>query len=106
MLGHEGSGDKLRESTAFKAPTKQCRKLLPNGGEPSPQAQKQLQERALKFSACMRSHGVHNFPTLTVEGGLVHIGIHPGSGLNPSSPQFQAAQKVCRQYFGPPAHPR
>jgi hypothetical protein len=47
----------------------------------------------LLFSKCMRSHGVPNFPDPSSRGGIQFT---PGSGLNPQSPAFQAAQKVCR----------
>ena len=39
----------------------------------------------------MRSHGVPNFPDPSHGGG----GIQLGSGINPQSPAFQAAQKIC-----------
>jgi hypothetical protein len=47
---------------------------------------------ALRFSECMRAHGVTNFPDPGSGGG---IQIHPGSGLNPRSPAFQSAQQDC-----------
>jgi hypothetical protein len=47
----------------------------------------------LQFSRCMRSHGVPNFPDPSSGGG---IQITPGSGRDPRSPAFQAAQKACR----------
>jgi hypothetical protein len=40
----------------------------------------------------MRANGVPNFPDPSTGGG---IAIRPGSGLNPQSPAFQAAQKAC-----------
>jgi hypothetical protein len=89
-------------SPQFDAAAKNCRKLLPNGGEPTPQERAQAQERALKFSACMRSHGLPNFPTPTFEGNGARLSLKAGSGLDPRSPQFQAAQRACRTYFGPP----
>jgi hypothetical protein len=46
----------------------------------------------VRFSSCMRASGVPNFPDPSAGGGLA---IRPGSGLNPSSPAFQAAQKRC-----------
>lgn len=46
----------------------------------------------LKFSTCMRSHGVPNFPDPSGGGG---IHISSGSGINPSSPAFTAAQAGC-----------
>jgi hypothetical protein len=58
----------------------------------------------LKFSECMRSHGVSNFPDPNPGGG---INISPGSGLDPQSPAFQSAQQSCKKLLpggGPPAH--
>jgi hypothetical protein len=46
----------------------------------------------LRFSACMRAHGVPNFPDPSSRG---QIAITPGSGLDPFSPAFEAAQKAC-----------
>ena len=68
---------------------------LPSGAT----ARKHLQE-ALEYSICMRSHGVPNFPDPGNGGG---IEISSGSGIDPSSPQFQAAQKACQKYS--PANP-
>jgi hypothetical protein len=47
---------------------------------------------AIKFSECMRTHGVPNFPDPSPGGG---IQLSSGSGVNPSSPSFQGAQKAC-----------
>lgn len=47
-----------------------------------------------KFAACMRSNGVPNFPDPSAQGG---ISITPGSGIDPSSPQFQSAQTACQK---------
>jgi hypothetical protein len=47
---------------------------------------------AIKFSDCMRSHGVSNFPDPSPGGG---IQINSGSGINPQSPAFQSAQNAC-----------
>jgi hypothetical protein len=54
---------------------------------------------ALKFSQCMRTHGVPNFPDPTSSGGgqpTIQLNGGPGSGLDPQSPQFQAAQSACK----------
>ncbi len=48
----------------------------------------------LKFADCMRSHGVPNFPDPGAAGGG-GIPIAAGSGINPRSPAFQAAQNAC-----------
>jgi hypothetical protein len=86
------------DSPKFKAAQKACEKLLPNGGQPTPQEQAKLQAQALAFSACMRKHGIPNFPDPQFSGGHVQLSIKggPGSGLDPKSPKFQAAQKACQ----------
>jgi hypothetical protein len=61
-----------------------------SGGPPSPA----VTAAFLKFARCMRSHGVPNFPDPGSGGG---IDISPGSGLDPASPAFQAAQRQCKK---------
>jgi hypothetical protein len=61
------------------------------------------------FSACMRAHGVTNFPDpgLHLSGSFNSIaGIEFPSTINPSSPAFEAAQTACAKLLprgGPPA---
>jgi hypothetical protein len=85
-------------SPKFQAAQQACRKVLPNGGQPSPAQIAKAQKAALAFSACMRSHGVKDFPDPTFSGGGVQlrIGGKPGSDLDPSSPIFQKAQTACQ----------
>ena len=45
-----------------------------------------------KFSACMRKHGITNFPDPSSTGV---ISIHSGMGIDPSSPTFQSARTAC-----------
>src|SRR5258708_5931668 len=78
----------------FQAAQKTCQKLLPNGGKASPADQAKAQAQLLKFSACMRSHGLANFPDPKISGGGIQMSI--GKGLDPNSPVFQAAQKACQ----------
>jgi hypothetical protein len=57
-------------------------------------------QAALKFSRCMRSHGV-NLPDPTVNGGGVGVTMKAGPGsVNPSSAVFEAAQKACQGLMG------
>jgi hypothetical protein len=87
------------ESAQFQAAQKVCGKLAPNGGKaPSAAEQAKMQESALNFSKCMRSHGVPNFPDPEFHsGGGVGIRIGgKGSGIDPNSPQFKAANKTCQ----------
>jgi hypothetical protein len=87
------------ESAQFQAAQKVCGKLAPNGGKaPSAAEQTKMQESALNFSKCMRSHGVPNFPDPEFHSGG-GVGIRIGgksSGIDPNSPQFKAAQKTCQ----------
>ncbi len=82
------------KSPQFKAAQEACQKLAPSKGTQSPAQQAQSAAQALKFSECMQSHGEPNFPDPNSQGG---IQITNSSGLNPSSPQFQAAQNACQK---------
>jgi hypothetical protein len=95
--GGRGSSQGLNPgSPQFQAAQKACRSLAP-APKISPQQTAAMQAQALKFSECMRSHGVPSFPDPKFEGGGVRISLHAGpGGSNPQSPQFQAAQKACQ----------
>jgi hypothetical protein len=45
-----------------------------------------------KFSACMRKHGVTNFPDPSGQGVIT---MHSGMGIDPGSPAFMSARTVC-----------
>ena len=87
------------DSPKFRAAQQACRKLLPNGGQPTPAEIAKAQQAALSFSKCMRAHGVSEFPdpTFSSNGGI-GIKIRPGSksGLSPNNPTFRAAQQACQ----------
>ena len=101
------------QSAQFQAASKACAKLSPKGGKPpSPAEQAKLQEKALLFSQCMRTHGVPSFPDPEFSSSGGGVGIHIGgrkggpSRIDPSSPQFQAAQKACQSIMpGPKGGP-
>ncbi len=98
IQNHNGHGPNP-ESSRFQAAEKACSKYAPSKVAPSPAEQAKMQEGALKFSACMRSHGVPNFPDPEFHsgGGGVRVRIgRKGSGIDPNSPQFKAAQKTCQ----------
>ncbi len=44
---------------------------------------------AVKFAACMRTHGVPNFPDPGVPVG------QPGSGIDPNSPAVHSSEQAC-----------
>ncbi|MGO9179419.1 MAG: hypothetical protein ACLQHS_09130, partial [Candidatus Limnocylindrales bacterium] len=43
----------------------------------------------------MRAHGVPNFPDPKFSGGGISMNLN-GSGIDPNSPTFQAAQQACQ----------
>jgi hypothetical protein len=86
------------QSPAFQKAEKACRKYTPNGGKaPSPAEQAKAQAAALKFSACMRSHGLPKFPDPQFSSGRTSLKVGRTSGIDPSSRVFQAAQKACQK---------
>ena len=83
----------------FRAPAsayRACLHLLPNGGQLTAAQQQIISPLMLKLAACMRSHGIMNFPDPTVNANGISVDPH---GLNTSSAQFHAAQQVCRKYL-------
>ncbi len=77
---------------AFEAAQKACKEYLAPGGSPPtiPESQR-LQD--LADAACMRHHGLSNFPDPTFNSGGESLQLPPG--LTPQSPAFQRAAKAC-----------
>ena len=98
---------------AFQAAQKACAKYVPKGNPIGATQIRNLRKAALEMANCMRSHGVPNFPDPNVQAGPkggVAVQINAaGGGPNPSSPSFQAAQKICMPIMqkagGPPGAP-
>jgi hypothetical protein len=93
------------DAPQFKAASKGCETLLPNDGKADPEAVAHDRAQMLKFSACMRSHGLADFPDPTVSGGGVQLslGNKRNTSLDPNAPVFQGAQKACQSLMpGPP----
>ena len=87
-------------SPQFQAAQKACRKFTPNGGAPlSPAQQAKMLAQLLKYSECMRSHGITDFPDPQSSNGHVGFSIRASSGsdLDPNNPQFQGANKACEE---------
>jgi hypothetical protein len=83
----------------FRAARQACQKYAAAAfPKLTPQQRAELQDRLVKFSQCMRQHGV-NLPDPTTngpgEGFFIRRRVGPG-GPNPRSPAFQAAQKACQ----------
>jgi len=55
----------------------------------------------LAYSRCMRAHGITDFPDPDSNGNL-GLNAGPGSGLDPNSPQFKAADQACKHLMPAP----
>jgi hypothetical protein len=91
-----GAGGIDPRSARFGAAQRACRELLPGGGAPRPALQARAQEGALRFSACMRRHGVPKYPDPTYSGDAVQLRNLGAGRIDPGSPLFRAAQRMCR----------
>jgi hypothetical protein len=63
------------------------------GGAPNPT---KIGAGLMKFSSCMRSHGVPNFPTPQISGNGVSLQVTPNVA---GSPQFKKASLTCQHYL-------
>lgn len=91
---HKGSGSSTLDpdSPQFKAASQACKSLAPAGLGSGQSVSPQMQAQALKFSRCMRSHGVPSFPDPSFSGGAVRI---QAKGTNLNSPAVKRAQQAC-----------
>ncbi len=97
-------GDFLIRGGGFSRPQFQkanaaCQHLEPNGGRQTAAENAEALKLALEASACMRSHGVPNFPDPQSgpNGGLsLRVG---GRGVNPNSAAFRNAMRACQSVF-------
>jgi len=71
-------------------------------------APKDVAASAYRYSACMRDHGVANFPDPKVHvssngGGSTSVAVMIPAGSAKNSPQFKAAQTACRGILPQPS---
>jgi hypothetical protein len=83
-----GSLDK--DSPRFKKAAAACKSQEPPG--PAPSVFQQDYRKLLKYSACMRAHGMPKFPDPVLEDHGVGI----KGDIDPNSPQFKRANTACR----------
>jgi hypothetical protein len=89
----EAAGDAKAEAAQTA-----CNPLLPSGGLSGQTTQTiptQDQQDYLKAAACMRSHGIPNFPDPTFANGSVSFNIP--SSINIDSPTVAQARQTCEQ---------
>jgi len=86
------------DPTTMDAAQTACQHLLKGQDFKGPSAAEQakMRDQLLKFSACMRAHGINMpDPTFSGNGATVRVGDAGSPGMDPSSAEFQAAQKAC-----------
>ena len=86
------------QSPAFQAALKACHKYTPDASL-SPAQIAAANAQGVAESACMRSHGVPNFPDPTTGPIGEQVINMRGTGVDPSSPTVQAAEKACQKLF-------
>ena len=99
------------ESSQVQAAYGECRHLLPGGPsisqleqdvQQAQQRQAQALPALLKYSQCVRGHGVPNFPDPGQSAPSPAQG--QAGAINPSSPQVQAALSACQHLLPAGAH--
>ena len=81
---------------------KACKHLMPKSPPLTASQQQKLTAQALKFTACMRAHGLATFPDPKVSANGIEMQVP--QGMTPNSPVFKNAQLACKNLlpFGPP----
>jgi hypothetical protein len=90
------------KSPIFQSAQQACKRYLPGGGAP-PATIPADRAAALAFARCMRTHGLRDFPdpALTPPHDAASVFVVRGmvfafaSSLDPKSPAFQRAGRVC-----------
>jgi hypothetical protein len=95
VISAEGAVSSAQVNAAQNA----CKRLLPAGsslsGKPIQAITKQDQQDYLKVAACLRSHGIPNFPDPAFSDGTVHFDIP--SSIDTHSTQFTRAEQICQR---------
>ncbi len=91
-----GPQDHLAQgSPSFVAANKACEHLAPKVKPMTAAQQRQVTAQGLKFTACMRAHGLPGLadPVVSANGITQRI----PNGIPPNSPVLQRAQQACRK---------
>ena len=91
MFGNN-NGSLDESSTAYKTANNACSKYQTGNNAPNASQIQQDLATLLKYSKCMRTHGIKNYPDPTADSTGVSIST---SGINKNTPQFTAAKQAC-----------
>jgi hypothetical protein len=100
-MSQGGPGTAPVPKAKMDAAQKACEKYQKQIKAPtlSPEEQAEFRKAALANAKCMRDHGI-NFPDPQFgANGEARVQIGKGSGINPNSAKFQAAQKACMKFL-------
>ena len=101
----DGKKDNLN-GQLMQSANRTCQHLLPKARPMTAAQQRQATAEALKYVACMRTHGIPNMPDPQVnsQGIEFRIGGANGSGPKPNSPVLHDAMQACQKLLpgGPP----
>jgi hypothetical protein len=92
-----GDGSLTAEGTTYAGPVvrsaeEACKAYLPPAGGPPANVRAEQLRQELTLARCMRAHGVPNFSDPASAGGTQ---AGPAAGLDPQSPAFRSAARVC-----------
>jgi hypothetical protein len=83
-----------------------CQHLLPKSAPMTAAQQRRVTAQALRYVACMRTHGIPDMPDpqVNAQGVRMSIGGPNGSGPPPNSPVVHNAMQACQKLLpgGPP----
>jgi hypothetical protein len=90
----------------MQSANKTCQHLLPKMAPMTAAQQRTATAQALKYVACMRTHGIPDMPdpTVNAQGIEFRIGGAQGKGPRPNSPVLHLAMQACQKLLpgGPP----
>lgn len=104
-----GGRDENRDE--FQAAMEACDRFLEQAGNFRSEMDPVMLDKMVKFASCMREHGI-DMPDPQADGGITILrnddGNVSGSAgeIDPSSPEFQAAEEACRPILGDDFGPR
>ena len=101
----DGKKDHLNGALMNSA-NKTCQHLLPKFAPMTATQQRQATAEALRYVACMRTHGIPNMPdpVVNAQGMQFRIGGPKGKGPPPGSQVLRNAMQACQKLLpgGPP----
>ncbi len=99
MFGNN-NGSLDESSAAYKAANQACSKLGSGQNAPAPAQQQQALSQLLKYSHCMRAHGIPKFPDPISDSSGVYFSYSGNIGQH--TPQFKVAQQACQSLMPGP----